>query len=60
MSRRKCLKFDLKVSDNKGWVECECIVELALSLRYSEGTEKVVLSGFDSYDRGYFGCFDNF
>ena len=27
---------------------------------YSEGTEGGVLSGFDSYDRGYFGCFDNF
>ena len=57
---RKCLKFDLKVSENKGWVECECVVELALSLRYSEGTEGGVLSGFDSYDIGYFGCFDNF
>ena len=48
------------MSENKGWVECECVVELALSLRYSEGTEGGVLSGFDSYDIGYFGCFDKF
>ena len=48
------------MSENKGWVEYECVVELALSLRYSEGTEGGVLSGFDSYDIGYFGSFDNF
>ena len=48
------------MSEKKGWVECECVVELALSLRYIEGTEGGVLSSFDSYDRVYFGCFDNF
>ena len=48
------------MSEKKGWVECECVVELALSLRYIEGPEGGVLSSFDSYDRVYFGCFDNF
>ena len=39
------------MSEKKGWVEYECVVELALSLRYIEGTEGGVLSGFDSYDK---------
>ena len=64
----------MKESENKGWVECECVVELALSLRYSEATEGGVLSGFDSYDlvvltifnsydcfeREFLGCLDSF